>query len=340
MWHIVPPIATKFFLSQYYSWTIANKSLRPQEGSALYQRHYIKMYSFVTICYFIYCMGTFIYELKPDYYVQIGLHREDIDLKLKKHFKNAIIHLHPDKVGGADPDAFLLIKQLYEVLSNFDTRCAYDCYGPGILSGVNMSSSKASSKVQLSDYFTQALYEWIAFYAGTAIIFVLSSLGMTLNMLYWRFTALFLFSFLEIYVLMRPTKFGVATPFSYEGILLPFSYIVRMWNQVPVHIKLAFMRQLYIYGGMAIGKIASLFSAGNIMDQIKVDSKHLNILASGALVKEAQNTLTTSMESVKNDPSMRELLKQKMSKMIVDLQISELMDSTDKKRLQTHLKKQ
>ena len=69
--------------------------------------------------------------MKRDYYDVLGVGRDAGDAEIKKAFRKLARQFHPD-VNPDDPDAEARFKELaeaYEVLSNDQTRAAYDRYG-------------------------------------------------------------------------------------------------------------------------------------------------------------------------------------------------------------------
>jgi len=69
--------------------------------------------------------------MKRDYYVVLGVGRDAGDAEIKKAFRGLARQFHPD-VNPDDPDAEARFKELaeaYEVLSNDQSRAAYDRYG-------------------------------------------------------------------------------------------------------------------------------------------------------------------------------------------------------------------
>ena len=69
--------------------------------------------------------------MKRDYYDVLGVARDAGDAEIKKSFRKLARQFHPD-VNPDDPDAEARFKELaeaYEVLSNDQSRSAYDRYG-------------------------------------------------------------------------------------------------------------------------------------------------------------------------------------------------------------------
>ena len=69
--------------------------------------------------------------MKRDYYDVLGVERDADDAEIKKSFRKLARQFHPD-VNPDDPDAEARFKELaeaYEVLSNDQSRAAYDRYG-------------------------------------------------------------------------------------------------------------------------------------------------------------------------------------------------------------------
>lgn len=332
LWSFLPGIMTQFILGQYHSFVYGHVSLRPKKGTAVYARDYKRVYSLVVISYFLYSIINFFYMLNPSYYSTIGVHREDIDAKLKTHFRQQMIHLHPDKATGVDTDTFMKLKNIYEVLSNESTRISYDCYGQNVLETVNRSSSKSMSRSRVGDYFNQSFYEWIAFYVITALFFLISSTKSSETRLFWRGISLVSFSSIDIYVLMRPSIFGISKIEDRISFLY-LSYLHRLWNGLPTYTKISLLRKIYTTGGMAYGQIMSLHEKPPVLKALEDGIKNLDGITKDVLQKEVAYNLTTTIEPLKENEEMYNLLKNKMARAAAELRINEMMDASDRKKM-------
>jgi molecular chaperone DnaJ len=90
--------------------------------------------------------------MKRDYYDVLGVDRGAGETEIKKAFRKLARQLHPD-VNQEDPEAEAKFKEAaeaYEVLSNSDTRAAYDRYGFDGLRGRQMTDF---SRVDFADLF-------------------------------------------------------------------------------------------------------------------------------------------------------------------------------------------
>ena len=80
--------------------------------------------------------------MKRDYYDVLGVRRDADAGEIKKAFRKLAREVHPD-VNQEDPEAEAQFKEAaeaYEVLSDADTRAAYDHYGfDGLRSAVRVS---------------------------------------------------------------------------------------------------------------------------------------------------------------------------------------------------------
>jgi curved DNA-binding protein CbpA len=283
-------------------------------------------------------MIQFCRNLKPSHYAVIGVPRYEIDEKLRTHFRHMMVNLHPDKNPDGGTEKFMQTKQIYEVLNNDITRVAYDCYGPDVLRTVSMSSAKSSVRALSVDYFSQALLEWIGFYASTAVFFILVSGMSNKNGLFWRGLGLFIVASIDLYVITRPSKFGVAPGLSHRDVI-GLGQLMRWWGRIPAFQKLAFLRQAYTYAGMAFGQIVGLNRANSSADIIKNLAKRAEDLSKTALSKEAEYHIASAVEPVSGNPEMRVLLNRKMGKLSAEMQLYDILDSTDRQRLASNDKK-
>jgi molecular chaperone DnaJ len=93
--------------------------------------------------------------MKRDYYDVLGVGRDADDAQIKKAFRGLARQFHPD-VNPDDPDAEARFKELaeaYEVLSNDQSRAAYDRYGFDGLRGQAMPDFSQFGFADLFDVF-------------------------------------------------------------------------------------------------------------------------------------------------------------------------------------------
>ena len=107
--------------------------------------------------------------MKRDYYEILGVDRGAAESEIKKAFRKGARECHPD-VNAHDPDAEAKFKELaeaYEVLSDPDTRAAYDRYGHEGVRGRPMTDFEHTSANDLfSLFFGGGLFEDVFGRAG------------------------------------------------------------------------------------------------------------------------------------------------------------------------------
>lgn len=330
-WLILPSLLAQFVLGLYYGIFYINKAHKPKKGSKAYERHYSIAYTVVIVTYFMYCIVEFVQSSGPTYYEIIGVPRAEVDERLKSHFKHLIISLHPDKNPNADQSRFMQLKQVYEVLNNELSRTAYDCYGPDVLKTVSMSSAKSGMRSTLGEYFLQALYEWIGFYAGTFIFLSIASGFRSRAGFFWRILGLASIAGLELYIIMRPQRFGTTDSVNgaYRGALL----FMRLWYNTPTFYKLALMKRGFTYACLGAAQIITLFKQKSPEEEIEEVTKRLEVLASVPIARESDHYLATQLDPVANDISMQNVLRQRMGRLAAELQLFDSLDDADRKRL-------
>lgn len=330
-WLILPSLLAQFALGLYYGIFYINKAQKPKKGSKAYERHYSIAYTLVIVAYFAYCIVEFVQNSGPTYYEIIGVPRVEVDEKLKSHFKHSIISLHPDKNPNADQSRFMQLKQVYEVLNNEISRTAYDCYGPEVLKTVSLSSTKSGMNSTLNEYFLQAFYEWIGFYVGTLIFLTIASGFRSRAGFFWRILGLAIIASLELYVIMRPQRFGVIGSINgtYRGAL----FFVRLWHNIPTFYKLALMKRGFTYACLGTAQIITLFKQKSSEEEIEEVTKRLEVLASVPISRESDYYLATQLDPVANDISMQNVLRQRMGRLAAELQLFDSLDDADRRRL-------
>lgn len=311
----MPSFLARLVLQQYYRISYKNSNNRPKDGSTQHKRNYQVVYALVTCSYFVYCILNSIYSKPANYYEIIGVHREEIDSRLKSHFRHIVINLHPDKSPNADPAKFLQIKQIYEVLNNEPPRFIYDCYGDDIYKTVESSSAKSNSKSSIRDFLQQSLLESIAFYIGTSFLFAVSLLWGNQKAIFWRFTALCAFVSLELFILMRPVRFGAASPSSN----LLVSFVLRYWNSFATFEKIKILRQIYMYGSMAMSQLSSLFIELDEHILCREISKRLKDLSDQVVHQEAEYQLKSVLNIAKKEEAIKGIIVHSTSKLAADL---------------------
>jgi len=93
--------------------------------------------------------------VKRDYYEILGVERNADETEIKKAFRRGARECHPD-VNAHDPEAEAKFKELaeaYEVLSDPDTRAAYDRYGHEGVRGRPMTDFEHTSMNDLFSLF-------------------------------------------------------------------------------------------------------------------------------------------------------------------------------------------
>lgn len=337
MWTIIPPMATSFLLSRYYGFKYSSPALRPKVGGKIYQRDYSVTKCLVLVGYFIYTMVNFVTSMKPTYYEKVGIHREDVPTELRSQFRKVMVNMHPDKNSSVDHDQFLAIKNIFDILNHEESLAAYDVFGPDVIAAVNYASAKSESRSSAQEYLFQALIEWAGFYIVTAIFLAFASASSTMRRIYWKAVSLLAFASLDMYVLMRPMEFCKAQNPS-SSWYFPISIAIRYWNGLPTFAKLSILRHAYMSGGMAAGQIFSLFERKADQENFESAAKSIEGLVKGPLSRETQFLLESTMEPLRDNVEMQNLLKQDMGKTAVELQIYDSLDSGDRKRILQHKK--
>jgi hypothetical protein len=135
----------------------------------------------------------------------MGISRLNAETELKPRFRNLMMSLHPDKVPDADPQKFLEIKQIYEVLENKDLRSCYEVFGEDIMRMANESSKKNTHSrfFQIRDYLENAFIHWGVYYVGSiGVLLLMSFFSMNIG-LFWRVVGMLSIGALELFIICR-----------------------------------------------------------------------------------------------------------------------------------------
>ena len=100
------------------------------------------------------------YKISLNIYLVLGVERNVGDEELKKAYRKLALKYHPDK-NRDDPEkakeAFQLIQQAFEVISDPQERAWYDNHREAILRGLDEENREVSG-VDLFAYFTPSCY--------------------------------------------------------------------------------------------------------------------------------------------------------------------------------------
>lgn len=271
-------------------------------------------YLFVVLCIFGFQAYETINESQRNFYQTMGIRRYEVDQKLKTTFRQRVITLHPDKNSEADSGDFMKLKNIYEVLGSNASRAAYDCYGPENISQTHLSSAKSSARPTLKDYFTPAFYDWMIFYAGAVIVYFLQQLRGGRSGIYWKLLGLLSTMSIDLYILMHPEIFGVASKIPSSGLSAILGPLVNIYKGIPTFVKISLLRQVYMYFGIAVGHLSNMDNTMNPAKQKQGLIQRLALSASKCLVVEGRLLMSGQLAPFLENPEMQEALNQEISK--------------------------
>mmetsp|Transcript_10984 Transcript_10984/g.15278 ORF Transcript_10984/g.15278 Transcript_10984/m.15278 type:complete len:357 (-) Transcript_10984:329-1399(-) len=137
-----------------------------QKGVDVQTRRYMTLGFFGAV---VACMVAYdIAMMDPSYYDILGVSPSVDDKTLKRAYKSLSKKLHPDK-NPNDPDAqenFILMQEVYDILSTRDLRETYDAYGQEYM--INARISPQSKRVDLS--YERLLMYHAPFYFISALV--------------------------------------------------------------------------------------------------------------------------------------------------------------------------
>lgn len=308
LWSFVPSFLTNIVLNQYYRLRYNSEASRPRKGSEKYRKHYLVAYTSVMMCYFAYCLGQAIYDLPENYYTKIGIHRMKADIQLKPRFRSLVMQLHPDKAPNADPEKFLEIKQIYEVLENNEMRISYEAFGEAALNSATKSSKRnKNSRITLKDLFEASLMNWIVYYVGSSLVLLLMSIILRKSGIYWRLTGVLLCAASELYVMTRPR---IAVDLDLKAASF------GIFPQFTVHEKLIIMKNIVVNLSMLFTQLLSISEepVKTLMEEMTQSSKDIHKMVSGPLSELADDQISEISELIEKNELFGARLKTSLGK--------------------------
>lgn len=331
LWLIIPPAATSILLKTYYSLRKKRYTSAPPQGSSTYKRHYRVANVVVLLGYFLYNMTNHVVSQKPSFYDVIGVRRFDVDSKLKTHFRQTVMNLHPDKTQSSDSSKFIEMKQIYETLNNEGSRIAYDCYGPNNIHSVSLSSSRSSARGTPRDFFSQALNDWMLFYGGMTVVTIIHFFAGRRSGFFLKFIGLMSLASFELFAMMRPHKFGRSMPRYSHNIVL-VGGLSRFWDGIPFFRKIEFCRKCYTYLSLCFGQIYDMLLGDQSESADELLTKAVE-LSKSLVIKEVDLSFSNSFQQFIDNDEIRSLLIQKMGRVAVDLEFFDKLSAQERLRL-------
>ncbi|RPA76610.1 DnaJ-domain-containing protein [Ascobolus immersus RN42] len=279
LWTFLPSVATSIIQRGAYSTGI----LPPPQSKERARTHYRIINALIILGYLLYTL--YIANLEslqepPNFYQILGLpYTFSNDQQLRSVYRKLSVKYHPDKVGMAGAEQFVLIKTAYETLGNPAKRFAYDRWGPQVLEWKGLET--------LAEYVEAGLKGVIKFYVGYGLGLVgLGVLRRMSGQKFWRFFAFSLLLTFEFATVTRPTS--VLPAGAYYRPLLQFEQI-SLARKFMVTVFMAFSQlgplvSTQQHTSTKIDETALRVATANATALMEEAEKHTNTLLAGYMV--------------------------------------------------------
>lgn len=278
LWSYVPPIVSKVVVDLYIKLKYG-KEKELNKNSIEYIAISKNIHILVISSLFVYSMVEYVLGIPTSYYSTLGVDRLSSIKRIKHQFRQMSISLHPDKNSDDNVDKFMLVKYIYEILSNNSHRALYDCLGPSIVSKIISREKKHNIySTSLNSY----LIDIMLFYLGSSVVFVFNSNSFNL----WKVLFLISAASLELHICFRTSLYGLSELNSEN---FNFNSMLYFWKYIPIYQRIAVMRKLYIYGNMLCNQlpVSKKLSKKQEKKTIEELSNSIEILSNMVLSREA-----------------------------------------------------
>lgn len=336
LWMFVPAAITNFLLKQYYSFRYAKNSPSiPKTNSVKHKRNYKICYTIVIVIYFLYCLVQSIYTLEESYYSKIGLKRGCYKAEFKKKARQLMLMHHPDKSSSGSTQKYHDLKKMTEVLENPNLCNIYEKFGnSGVENVLQISSKKSFANAHeiRKEYIHATLFEWITFYAGSALVLLFLTFTQKSDSgRYWRFISLLCLGAYESFLYFNDfTTLDSIFSDSQFSLKSPWTILSLMLSSFPIYQRVQILRQISVYSGLAMSQLGPLWfpSKPDLFTDKKALIQEIENINSGLvpeIYEESKYVFNSAFEPFEDNEEMKTLLKRQMGQVVVDLKILESM---------------
>jgi DnaJ domain len=300
--------ATSILQTLYYRLNLPAGTATPQPGTPLYALHHRRIRTLVLCLYLIYTLLQSLYDVRlaGDFYMLLSLTPTSSDREIRARFRRLAAKHHPDKTPSSTDTTFIHLKLASDTLLNPSLRFAYDRFGPAI-TAVTHPHLKT-----IQDYVYAGLRAKVPEYASNFVfLIVLNYIWLPPWGQYWRYFAVAVMAFLELYFLTHiwtapalVTYLGTATHKAFPDLLPP--------HLLPFQI-LSIARKLSMSLNIFISQLAppSAPSRNNIEQQNQQQLAHLSQTAN-RLDAEVAGLLQLGLTPFKGDREKTKRLREGM----------------------------
>lgn len=192
--------ATRLLQGFYYRFAYPVGRRHPQPGEPMYAIHHRRIRIVVLCLYLVYTLTQALYDVKVagDFYTILGVSPDSPEREIKSKFRRLAALFHPDKVReqSIPEDAFVQLKLAQDTILDPAKKFAYDRFGPGVVR-VHQPGLKTTT-----DYVYLGLRSKLPEYFGNAaMLVVLNYVWLSKWGQFWRYYAIAVMAFLELYFL-------------------------------------------------------------------------------------------------------------------------------------------
>ncbi|KAF5357335.1 hypothetical protein D9758_005940 [Tetrapyrgos nigripes] len=294
-WSIIPDFATRHalnFIHKFYPNIFGVSPPRP--GTPAYRQHYRYTFAAVILGYLLYTLIEGSRSMAPNFYEILGVPPDVDENGLKLAFRQFARRYHPDRpgVGAKGAELFIVVRDAFEALKNPTVRFAYDRFGPGVLQWTQLSTPR--------DYIRHGLLQSSGYHIVSGLaLFVISGIGRTSPVKFWRYLLFFTILASELAFLLYPSpspSSSILFPDPANGLSYRTIFHLFFPNRVPYQ-HILFLHQMFVFLSVALTRVApQLFPEESSQEQEAIMQQILAL--AGYSDREASIMLHTELHSI------------------------------------------
>jgi len=240
-WTFLPDVVSRYALNFLHRGMLARGYHVPQPGTPAFVQHYRRMFATVVSVYLAYNIVQATISTPSNFYQILGVPIDADENEMKAAFRSFARRNHPDRVGPAGAQLFIVVRDAYEKLRDPVARFAYDRFGPDAFVWDKCSTPR--------ECVYRGIISSCGFYiASTFFMCVMWAFGPAESGSYWRHLMFAAMALAELCVVLLPDGSGLL------GSLFP--------SRVPFQHAL-YLHQLFLALSVALSRVVPVLHPGD-----------------------------------------------------------------------------